>query len=350
MKYLHIMHNEKFNKAYIDFINNNFNPEEHLFLFLGGSKTIEIPNYKNTVIGTNKGGLHRKINWSCILFKYCYKVEKIFLHGLWNSRVVNFLFFNPFLVKKCNWILWGGDLYTVFKEKKNLKEKWKEFKRKKVIKRFDGFVTGSADNYALLKKYYGVSGKWYRSFLYPSNLYREIPFKEKKEGKTVIQIANSSKKRNNHIEILNKLVKYKDEDIEIICPLSYPDKENAVKVRKYGEKIFGDKFIGLTELLEYEKYIELLSRIDIAIFNHTYPQGMGNILKLLGMGKKVYLNGEDYITMNFMKNYGFNIFDTQKEITLDKIPNDIAIENINTMKKNFSVEKLVDSYREIFNK
>lgn len=42
----------------------------------------------------------------------------------------------------------------------------------------------------------------------------------------------------------------------------------------------------IVDFMDFNEYINFLSTIDIAIFNHKRQQGMGNIITLLGMGKK----------------------------------------------------------------
>ena len=50
IKYLHIMHNDKFIAPYIEFINENFRSEEHFFLIIDGFSKNKIPwkEWKNT--------------------------------------------------------------------------------------------------------------------------------------------------------------------------------------------------------------------------------------------------------------------------------------------------------------
>ena len=49
IKYLHIMHNDKFIAPYIDYIDKNFDSNEHLFLIIGGvsQDKITIPSREN---------------------------------------------------------------------------------------------------------------------------------------------------------------------------------------------------------------------------------------------------------------------------------------------------------------
>lgn len=344
MKYLHLMTNDKFNSGYIKFIEENFDMEEHLFVFWSGASEDEIKILDRDNIFKIKNFVHKTL-----LMKYLYKSEKIFLHGLHNKRLNKMLYYNQGVLKKCIWIIWGGDLHAYEIPKTTRKEKKKEFYRKNIIKKFGGYISLFEEEYNLCKKWYESDGKFYPTFNYPSNLFNEIKIEEKKEEKIVIQIGNSALKRNNHIEVLDKLAKYKDENIEIICPLSYGDEKNAISVKEYGEEMFGQKFIGLLEFLEYDKYIELLKSVDIAIFNHKKHQAMGNIITLLGMGKKVYLNKEDFITKKVMDSLKVNTFDVSGEILLGKLTEKEKELNVKIVRERFSKKKLKEELEYIFN-
>jgi len=76
--------------------------------------------------------------------------------------------------------------------------------------------------------------------------------------------------------------------------------EYAKKVKEYGIKIFDKKLIPLTEFMTLDKYWTYLSKIDIAIFDMTRQQALGNIYMLMEIGSKIYLNQKgllwDYFT------------------------------------------------------
>ena len=40
-----------------------------------------------------------------------YRSKIIIIHGLFNIWYTFFLVLNPWLLKKCNWLIWGGDIY-----------------------------------------------------------------------------------------------------------------------------------------------------------------------------------------------------------------------------------------------
>ena len=74
-----------------------------------------------------------------------------------------------------------------------------------------------------------------------------------------ILVAHSAHPGNCHIESFHMLEHLKNEDIEIICPLSYGIPEYRDKVIAEGRRIFGEKFRPLTEFMQKEDYIQLVN-------------------------------------------------------------------------------------------
>lgn len=341
MKNLHIFKNtnEKFSEPYIEFINNNFDKKEHFFYHIGEDRRTNKISRENIEFIT-------KLKYFTLI-KDMYKANKIILHGLMSPLLVFIFFLQPWLLKKCYWVVWGGDLYYFKNRKRNLKTNFYEFLRRSVIKNIGGIITHVKKDYELAQKWYGAKGKYYYSFMYPSNLYKEINLTDiEKKEKIYIQVGNSADPSNNHKEILEKLSKYKNENIEIICPLSYGDKEYAKKIKSLGNEIFGNKFNPLMDFLPFDEYIKILSKIDIAIFNHKRQQAMGNIITLLGLGKKVYIR-DDVTTWEFFKELRITVYNN-KFIELNRISDEIKFKNIKKIKEHFSEEKLKKDLDKIF--
>ena len=99
--------------------------------------------------------------------------------------------------------------------------------------------------------------------------------------------------------------------------------------------------------IDLNEYIKLLSKIDIAIFNHERQQAFNSIITLIGLGKKVYLNPSSPIieTLNEYK----VCFFTTDNINLDPLDNINAKKNIDRIKKLFSKEILIKNLDYIFN-
>ncbi|MGH4118092.1 TDP-N-acetylfucosamine:lipid II N-acetylfucosaminyltransferase [Clostridium sp.] len=344
-KFLHLIENEKFTNKFIKFINKNFDPKEHLFIVIGKGVGATIDSFDNVkVISNNIRGL-------ITILGDMWASKKIFLHGLFNWRIILFLFFQPWLLKKSNWVIWGGDLYYYKYRKNTYKSNLYEFFRKFTIRRVGGLITHVKGDYELAKEWYGARGKYYYSFMYPSNLFNEYDLSKVKKSnkKTYIQVGNSSNPSNNHLEVFDKLKKYKNKNIEIICPLSYGNIEYRDKVIANGNKIFGDKFNPIIEFICFDEYLELLAKIDIAVFNHNRQQALGNITTLLGLGKKVYIR-DDITTWQFCIEHELKVYSSNQNLNgfFDKVTIDKRLKNINNVKKHFSEKKLYSDWKSIF--
>ncbi|MFY4783628.1 TDP-N-acetylfucosamine:lipid II N-acetylfucosaminyltransferase [Aliarcobacter butzleri] len=334
---LHLARKEKFTKPFIDFIKENFDISKHFFLLVGGQNKkefyIEDESYIKT-ISNKKDFLKYFIEFN----RKMYKADKIIIHGLSQPYNIFYLFLNPWLLKKCYWIMWGGDFY--FPEKQG-------WIKKQVIRKMGNFITYIKGDYELAQKWYCIKGNYYECFMYPSNLYKEYDLKPNEHNTTNIQLGNSADLTNNHIEVLEKLVKYKNENIQIYAPLSYGDKGYTKEVIFKGKEIFGDKFVPLTEFMSFEKYLEFLSKIDIAIFAHKRQQAMGNIITLLGLGKKVYLR-KDITTWQFFLEKGIKVYDVEN-IGLELLNKQIKKENQQKIKEYFSENNLKKQLERLFN-
>ncbi|WP_181186398.1 TDP-N-acetylfucosamine:lipid II N-acetylfucosaminyltransferase [Orenia metallireducens] len=310
----------KFLIPYIKFINNNFNEKEHYFFIISNISKEEINFFseENFFILENKIQIFK-------LLKIVYKAKSIYLHGLFNKWIVIFLFLQPWLLKKCNWIMWGGDLYYYKNRDKTLKSNIYEVIRKNLIKKLGNITSLVPDDYKVAQKVYNMKAKYnYGMYINPikkSYLDQLLDNNSIREKKSLyIQIGNSADITNNHFEILDMLEKFKDENIKIFAPLSYGDQKYAKRVKEYGELRFKNKFIGMMEFLPANEYSNYLSQIDIAIFNHKRQQGLGNIYALLYLGTKVYIRN-DVSTWSYLNNrLDFDIYNTLdiKNINYDK--------------------------------
>ena len=357
IKNLHIMPNDKFNKEFIEFINKNFNKEEHYFLLISvpSSKVYNISedtnlNVFNYEFKTPKKSILRApllaiqlIKFYKILYLLSKKAEKIFFHDASNYQIP-FLYFFRKILKKSYYLIWST-------EKSKYESKFLFNKMFKYVKgNFKGYITMLEEDYTIIQTDYNATGKLFKCFAYPSNIYKRINFKETNKDSLYIQIGNSAQLCNNHIEIFDILKKYRDENIKLFCILSYGDEGELENIISYGKNVFGDKFIPVTEYMEYSKYMEFLAKIDIAIFGHDIHKALGNITSLLSMKKTVYLKRK-ISTYKTLSELGIKIKDFEllgKTDELEKFSNDILENNKKLIEKNFSEITLVEQWRKIF--
>lgn len=352
MKYLHLFSNETFANPYIHFINKNFNGNDHLFLLisendLGKKKMIDLKNVIYIKI----------LNDLIVLLKKMWKSEEIIIHGLFNNKLLFLLCFQPWLLNKCNWVIWGGDLYFYKYRSRKFKTNLKEMMRRFVIRNFGHIVSLVKGDYELAKKWYKVKGEYHHGiYINPINLVflNDIDIGQKEKNSPInIQIGNSAGPSNNHFEVLDHLSRFKQENICIYVPLSYGDQAYAKKVADYGKGIFGDKFKAMLTFLSPKDYTKYLGSIDIAIFNHDRQQALGNIFALLYLGKKVYIRN-NITSWDYIKNQlELDIFDIEDISTksLTEIKTEINHEkNKENVTKLFSDDYIKTVWEEVFAK
>ncbi|MEN6328402.1 MAG: TDP-N-acetylfucosamine:lipid II N-acetylfucosaminyltransferase [Syntrophomonas sp.] len=281
--------------------------------------------------------------------------DKVIIHGLFNPRLIVYLYLNKKLVKRCAWSIWGGDVYFYRYKNSGIKNNVIEFLRKLVIPKIPFITALVKGDYEIIREVYNSKAKYIYSF-YPNpvdfSLIENISFNNNDNGIKTIMVGNSGDPSNNHEEVIEMLKRFKEEDIRIICPLSYGNPDYIDKTIKKGIKTFGSKFVPLIEFIPPEEYVKILADVDVAIMNHNRQQGLGNIITLIALGKKVYVR---YDTTSYKLFYdkGIHIFKTESiaDASLNDLFNcrQINIEQNKSLIMNlFSNESACKSWSEVF--
>ncbi|TCD46992.1 TDP-N-acetylfucosamine:lipid II N-acetylfucosaminyltransferase [Chlorobium sp. N1] len=305
---LHVATLDKFINPFIEFLRDHFDDFDRHMFYLWGDRS-QYPVEKRDDVRFGEDLNNKLLAYGDLLLKM-YRADKIILHGLWNINVVKILAFNPWLLRKCYWVIWGGDLYSFKLAERDKAWERREVFRRFVIKRMGHLVTYIEGDVELARKWYGARGKSHECLMYLSNVFNGLDVPPKKSATINIQIGNSADPSNEHFEMLEILEKYRDEDIRIYAPLSYGPKDHAYKVKTRGKEIFGEKFVALLDFMPYEEYLRFLGEIDIAVFNHRRQQAMGNTITLLGLGKKVYMRS-DVSQWKLFDDLGVRVFDVR---------------------------------------
>jgi len=340
---LHLMSAGKFTGPFSDLLEKNFDDfPRHVFLILGDDPQFPTKKRSNIVFISNSGPLGQYFS----ITKYAKKAEKVILHGLFGKHLPLLLLPMPWVLHKCYWVIWGGDLYFHKLRKKTFRSDVLEALRTVVIKRIGHLVTYIEGDADLARKWYGNSGKYHECLMYPSNTYREYRIPPK-VGKTInILIGNSADPTNRHFEIFEMLERYRDDDIQIFAPLSYGDKAYALRVAEEGKRLFGDKFTPFLEFMPFDEYLSFLGQIDIAMFNHRRQQAMGNIITLLGLGKKVFIRS-DITPWKMFEEKGVKVYDINN-IDLMPLGDDLKKLNHGIVSEHFSESILCNQLENIF--
>lgn len=334
-----------FTKDTYEMISQYFNneKEEHVFI----SKFPEYECFSNgdcRVVASRSWEMIRTLN----------KADAIVVHGLINKLVVWILSAQPWLLKKCNWIVWGGDIYIHNKQTLTLSEKFTELLKKAIIPKIPVISTVAKGDYELAKKWYGAKGVE-SSIVYPvpagnKELVEQLRYTKahKTYDEVNIIVGNSATITNQHKEALDVLSKFKNEKIKIFLPLSYGTGEfepYADSVIQYAKSIFGDKVVPVRHKMAGDEYLEFLSQMDVGVFNNNRQQAMGNISQLVLFGTKVYIRSDTKMWGHF-QGLGccLNDFEEIKQMTSIE---ELSLEDSTRKEQNI---KIIESRHDIQNK
>ncbi|SRX52622.1 TDP-N-acetylfucosamine:lipid II N-acetylfucosaminyltransferase [Aequorivita sp. CIP111184] len=350
MRILHITSDEKFiNSIYWQF-ENVFPGSNEFVVFL--AKGVKEPKYVSIennlqIISENSKGL-----------KFCLdqisKFDLIIFHGLMYFQSMVFLKAkNP---NKFIWFFWGGELYDNPRAnfnntlgKRTSRTQSPESIKNKVkaaIRPFYYQLKNSSltPEKSVLKaarqiKYFGVIHEEEVALLQSKHLlskdvvhikmsYYPIEFIFKGIEKNIVThenilVGNSASRTNNHLEAFDILKKMPLKDRKVIAPLNYGDMEYANIIVEEGKNLFGENFQAITTFLPLQEYNKFITKCGIVVMNHYRQQAIGNILAMLWMGAKVYLD-EKNTFYHYLK---------RKQVHVYSIEKDLKLENTQALKK-----------------
>lgn len=302
-KYVHLMHNEKFTEATIQLFNNNFNPKDHLFLCASMPPFLKFPTAPNVIRLRSMKGLNFNQK----------NIEKIICHGLFNPKVLDWLYKHPNISReKCFWVIWGGDLYGEYGDPEN------DQKYLSIRQNFKGYVSAFDKQKACEMLHLDIS-KFYTAFV-SCPISKEMIEKVHKEKHDYIQIQINHSCNKTTLEMLDILSKWKDKNIHVSTVLSYGDLSCIEQIKQKGKGIFGDRFSYLERMVTPQEYTQFLAQNDILILNHDRQQGMGNAFVALNFGTKLFIKSDVSTYHFFNEEEKIKVFDTYliKNMTFDE--------------------------------
>lgn len=302
----HLIPDEKFTCRVVDFILNNYADGLNRFVVYNEGKKYSNINSEYVM------NVHSIFDKEKEVLDICNQSDYIIIHGFGAKQIV--MFFNKHikLAQKAVIIIWGGDLYNdhIFLEEHDgfcLRLRLFIYAKKRFIKKAPIFMTFTYCDYDRAHEWLGANGKRY-DCLYPSNLSVEKLYDiEKRKNYNQIRdtynimVGNSATKTNNHYEAFEAIKKFKDENIEVVCPLSYGDMEYAKEIEIAGREIFGNKFIPIKDYLSIDEYSQLLSDMDVVLFPFDRQQATANLEIVAYFGAKVYIKKQSALWKHYVE-------------------------------------------------
>ena len=275
--------------------------------------------------------------------------RKVIIHGLFNPFIVILLSLTPkAFLPSLYWVVWGGDLYAKPPTKTFSKKSILYRLKKRAIKKIKNVITYIPGDLDLILKNFNATPKMHNCLMYPGNLYKLPTGNSKKhdqQNTTKVIIGNSGSPENNHHAVFEALSCNSSFSGHVYCPLAYGDSDYIEDVIKLGYDLFGNRFHPLQNYLDLNEYVDLVSKMDAAIYNYDRQQGMGNIITMLGLDIPTFINSNT-TPWELFQSLGLTIFDTQSvgEVDFNQIS---APLNSHIVKNEFSEKNLAKQWKAI---
>ena len=291
--------------------------------------------------------------------------EHLILHGIFSVAVWVTLFSRPTLWKRATWVMWGGDVYSFRVKNERLTSFGAAFRQARrfiyrsirglIIRRFGTIAALAPGDFRVLEEFYGQLDNYARVFYSTHVLDSSLAATDRRTRKESLRIClgNSASKSNHHKEALDWLSRYKDEDIEVVCPLAYGDAQYAQEVIDAGRALLGNKFRPLTTLMERDDYLRLISTFDILVYNQRRQQGLFVLYVMLFRGKKCFVRS-DASVYRMMMDFGVRVFDTPDipSMTFDDFSKPLTGEMVQSNQRRcqqyLSADASISSWKQLF--
>jgi hypothetical protein len=287
------------------------------------------------------------------LEKYVQKVQrldKLVFHAYhYNSYLFLNIVKRKFPKVKVYWVLWSSELYCqpplpknyylpfsekFIRERRSFNERLKELKIIGPLILNFSYLTGLKKNHRkwLNKSYWKID---FFCSLLPSDFFyfREktgntkaihLPFAylslqaimpdlngfNSKGNK--IMVGHSASPAGNHFEILERLNEINPQ-LPVFLPLAYGIETYGNIIEAEARKRFPNAEI-LRKKLDKPAYYHKLTEVGWSIINVRVQQALGNIVALIWMGVKIFLDEESSTYKDF-KSWGIHLYSIQKELT-----------------------------------
>ncbi len=360
-----------YNASFMDFVNENFNIEEHIFIVLSSSQNFKhiSPKYQNV----NFVNMHCWEDYTYI-HTLLDESQKIFIHFLdisISKIIANYYnIYNNSII----WILWGGDIQTYLNEEL-FSDLTRSFTSENYIKSFEindvpvesiqalkkisFFGCGSAsDRYSqIMNKKFSLDIKNAKLMYYnpvPFDIVDNIEISPdlnfKKNYKYMFMVGHSATPILNHFDIIKKLSEINRNDFCIICPLSYGNEGYAEKVSQYGNDLLRERFIVLRNFLPPSQYAYVLSQVDVFILNSYRSIAFSNIQLFLYLGKKIFINDKNHSMISLFNEWDLKIQLLEKDYSgfFDELDTETKQHNAKIIQQMCSKEAAINNWKNIF--
>lgn len=187
---------------------------------------------------------------------------------------------------------------------------------KEALTMIDYFCFWNYKDYELLQAHFHTNIK-YKYFAYMASEETAIKVNIEdvvcKKSKTLM-INHQASNTGNHNTVMKKIAWLDTKnDYKKIVPLSYGSSRIRKLVLRQGQHLFKEQFNPILEYMPRDKYFELMSSVEVAVFGQKRQEASGNISTLLKNGVKVFLREKNNL-LQYYREKGYIIFSFEKDL------------------------------------
>jgi hypothetical protein len=188
----------------------------------------------------------------------------------------------------------------------------------------------------------------YKFFFYENQLPYEkldsLVVPAKLNERLVLIIGNSGSPENNHLDVV-RFLEENSVSADLLIPVSYGDARYIAFLKKKLTYSLG-KIEFIERYMPFEEYLNFLGQADALVMNTIRPQGYGNILMMMYIGKPVFFN-EKNISLPDLTNAGLQWFPVKSLRSYSK--QNFNASNKEAVIKLLSHDRLLKEYQLLFN-
>lgn len=299
------------------------------------------------------------------------KYDRVFIHQF-SPLMYRWVARHSF--RELNWMIWGTDLYNLpfvqhdfyepvtrnfVKHHKKLNDLLYLLKvwftnmpfRKRAYSKVDFILTWMQSEFAFAKANIPNLRADHRFFFYENQLPYEALDNITTSGNDhhevlKIIVGNSGTPTNNHLDVIRSISE-SGIRADLYIPLTYGDKVYIEFLKKNITFYNNGKIEFIEGFMEFNAYVRFLMSADALVMNHIRPQGYGNILMMMYLGKPVFLNDKNLSLPDLIK----------AGLAFESI-SQLKTQDIQTLKTNnkanvtrlLSHENLLNTYKKLFGK
>jgi dTDP-N-acetylfucosamine:lipid II N-acetylfucosaminyltransferase len=276
--------------------------------------------------------------------------------------------------KELNWIVWGADLYNLpfihvdfyeqitrkqYSTKNKSLAEWlyllkvwmtnMPYKKKAYLK-VDRMLTWMKTEYAFARTNIPPLRAEHKFFFYENQVPYEkldasvLPNRVDDGRLPAIIVGNSGYPTNNHLDVVEYMVRHHVK-ANLYIPVSYGDKDYIHFLKQNLAGYANGKIEFLDRYMSFEEYLRFLLDADALVMNNIRPQGYGNVLMMLYLGKPVFLN-EKNISLPDLRENGMVTNDWSEMNSVLNLKR--SAQNKEAIINLLSHERLLGAYTEFF--